>query len=401
MKRERLTETGRTPSEKPAISQPPKKGRAVDLFLDSGVFSAWARDTSLDIKKYAKYIERNKHLFECYATMDVIPGKFRQKRTTAEIENSAKGSYDNHQYLKGRGLKPIPIFHQGEQERWLEQYILDGEKYIGISTAKDLYNFEQRQWLDHIFTMLTDSKGVPYVKTHGFGITSIPLIMRYPWYTCDSTTWSLAAGYGLAFVPQMANALPDYQHLPIRIIMSGRKQSSWGAAVRQYEALVPFDKEWVDRWFAYVGTDAEKQRYLSSERRKVCLRYFTEFNEHYEVPPFAHRQGEGFGKFKPILKKDAPAMWPHMRIMMATMMYNGQFSQILNAANARNRLVSYWELMNRDDQLLENFVQHGITDINYTPRPARVDWKNETFTSQRRMKLLERIRSYDGQTEAD
>jgi hypothetical protein len=85
-----------------------------------------------------------------------------------------------------------------------------------------------------------------------------------------------------------------------------------------------------------------------------------------------------------------------MRVMMATMMHNGQFSQILNKAGARNRLVSYWEIMNRDEELLHKFVADGITDINYTPRPVRDDW-NETYLSHRSMMLLKRIKTYGSQ----
>jgi hypothetical protein len=299
--------------------------------------------------------------------------------------------------MKGRGLKPIPIFHQGESFRWLEQYIMDGESYIGISTAKDLRNSEQREWLDHVFTMITDDSGRPYVKTHGFGITNISLLLRYPWFTADSTTWSLAAGFGLVYVPAMNGSTPDYSTIPVRIIMSGRTQKAWSSAKRQYEALSPPDREWVDRWLGHVGITVEQARYMSSSRRAACLKYFVEFSQHYEIKPFEHRHGSGFDSPRTMdFTGKPPKMWSHMNIIMATMMHNGQFSQILNAAGARNRLVSYWEIMNRDEELLHHFVQHGITDLKYTPRAAAPIW-NETHTSQRRMKLLRRIQSYGTQ----
>jgi hypothetical protein len=109
------------------------------------------------------------------------------------------------------------------------------------------------------------------------------------------------------------------------------------------------------------------------------------------------------GLLDPLPKLDhlkAPKLWPRMRIMMATMMHNGQFSLILNKAGARNRLVSYWEILDRDEELLHNFVRDGITDIDYEPRPAREDWDNETYLSNRAMKHLERIQGY-GQEDLD
>ena len=44
----------------------------VDLFLDSGAFSAWNKGTSIDIKKYIKFIKKNEDLFTVYANLDVI-----------------------------------------------------------------------------------------------------------------------------------------------------------------------------------------------------------------------------------------------------------------------------------------------------------------------------------------
>lgn len=377
----------------------PPKERAVDLFLDSGVFSAWNRKTSLDIKAYCKFIERNASYLQCYATMDVIPGAFGEKRTRKDVEDSAKGSYDNQQFMRGRGLKPIPIFHQGESFEWLERYVQDGEDYIGISTAKDLRNSEQREWLDHVFTMITDKDGVPYVKTHGFGITNISFLLRYPFFTVDSTTWSLAAGFGLVYVPGMIAGVPDYSTIPVRVIMSGRHQKAWSSAKRQYEALNVSDREWVDAWLAHAGITHYQARYRSSARRAACLKYFVGFTDNHAVTPFNANFRHGTaGLLEPTnvlhhIDRKPQKMWPRMRIMMATMMHNGQFSQILNAAGARNRLVSYWEIMNRDEELLHKFVQHGITDLDYKPRPPAPVW-NETYMSNRTMKLLERIQGY-------
>jgi hypothetical protein len=377
------------------------KERAVDLFLDSGVFSAWNRKTSLDIKEYCNFIKRNESHLQCYATMDVIPGAFGQKRTQSDVDLSAKGSYDNQQVMKGRGLKPIPIFHQGEHERWLERYIKDGETYIGISTAKDLRNTEQKNWLDWVFSMITDAKGRPHVRTHGFGVTNISLLHRYPWYTADSTTWSLAAGFGLIYVPRINDNTPDYQSIPMRIITSGRTQKAWSSAKRQYEALNREDLAWVERWMKHAGVTHEEVRHKSSMRRLACLKYFNEFGLHHEIKPFIEHRVKRTGLLEPLLdlhiETKAPPLWPRMRVMMATMMHNGQFSQILNKAGARNRLVSYWEIMNRDEELLHKFVADGITDINYTPRPARDDWENETYLSHRSMMLLKRIKTYGSQ----
>lgn len=410
-KRERLIES-RTPAKAPATTQGPKAERKVNLFLDSGVFSAWSRahvadlepalkdkvKRVLNVKGYAKFIKRNEHLLTAYATMDEIPGVFGTRRTQAQVESSAKKSYDNQQTLKSLGCKPIPIFHQGESFSWLERYVRDGEPYVGIATIKDTTALEQREWLDRAFSVITDSKGCPLVKTHGFGITNISLLWRYPWFTVDSTTWSLAAGFGLIYVPGIDdNHVPDYSRIPLRIITSGRTQAAWSSSKRQYEALNRVDLAWAKRWLKYVGITQEEARYKSASRRLACVKYFVEFSEHYKIKPFEYRLRSN-GLLDPLPDMSSmtpPKLWPHMRVIMATMMHNGQFSMILNDANARDRLASYWEIIDRDEADLGKFVRDGITDINYKPRPPKHgDWENDTFISKRALQHLERIGNY-------
>lgn len=389
----------------------------VNLFLDSGVFSAWTRADDKDpavrdkvkrvqnLKGYAKFIKRNEHLLECYATMDTIPGEFGKARTQKQLDDAAKQSYDNQQELKSLGVRPIPIYHQGEPFEWLERYIRDGETYVGISTAKDTRNSDQREWLDYVFSMITDKKGRPLIRTHGFGITNISLLWRYPFFTADSTTWSLAAGFGLIYVPGITDeGVADYSHLPLRIITSGRTQKAWSSAKRQYEALNPVDLHWVQKWLKYVGITQEEARYKSSSRRRACLKYFVEFSQHYDILPFSddfrHRKLSLLDPMPDFSDLKAHKPWKNMRVMMATMMHNGQFSMILNDAEAANRLVSYWEIIDRDEDDLARFVRDGITDVNYKPRPARQDWTNDTFISKRALQHLERINGY-GQEDID
>jgi|SRR5262252_6628889 len=40
---------------------------------------------------------------------------------------------------------------------------------------------------------VTDDKGWPLRKLHGFGVGALELIQRYPWYSVDSTSWLFAS----------------------------------------------------------------------------------------------------------------------------------------------------------------------------------------------------------------
>jgi hypothetical protein len=385
MKRERLD---------PVKPLPPGK-RPVELFMDSGVFPAWGRGQQIDIKAYCAFIKRNAAYLDCYASVDFIPGEFGKPVTREEVEFSAKLSYDNHQKMKGWGFTPIPIFHQGERFEWLERYLKDGEPYIGIATRKDLAGNVQREWLDHCFTMLTNADGIPFVKTHGFGITTISQLQRYPWWSSDSTTWALAAGFGLVYVPALsAKGELDFDAQPFRIIMSGRPQKAWSSAKRQYEGLNPAERAWVDMWLQHLGIDHFQARYDPICRRSACLKYFLGFAKNHHVIPFAENVRHGGGFFQSYQHKGKAKLgWERMVIYNSTHMANGQFSRIMTEADCKHRLISYWECMNKPDETLHRYVVQGTTDLFYKPRPPKIDWQDDRWLSHRRFKLLERIKA--------
>lgn len=377
----------------------------VRLFMDSGVYGAWSRGLTLDLKTYIAFIKHYQHLLFCYATMDQIPGRPQVARRKQDVVESAEAGYRNHQVMKDAGLKPIPIFHQGEPFSFLERYLKDGDTYIGLATAKDmpgdLSEYHQK-WLDEMFSIVTDAKGNPYVKTHGFGITKVQFMLRYPWYTCDSTTWSLAAGFGMIYVPAYKQGQPDFGALPTRVIMSGKKQESWSSASRQYDAMGPTQRAAIDDWIGRLGLKLTEVTNVSGARRTANIKYFNEFCESQVRKPFTHRTPVEVGKG---WKHDdvAPKMHTHMSVMFATMVANRGFSKLLMEAHGSNRLVSYFDLMplferKRDklDKMMENYVTLGTDNPDYVGKKVVAkDWRSEHYQSNRRMMLHRRLEQND------
>src|SRR5215510_8863381 len=109
----------------------------INLFLDSGAYSAWTKGQTIDVREYIKFIQAAAPWLSFYVNLDVIPGRADRVRTVADVEASAAQSYRNLQIMKDAGLRPIPVFHHGEHFRWLEKMLADGED-IGVSTAKNL-----------------------------------------------------------------------------------------------------------------------------------------------------------------------------------------------------------------------------------------------------------------------
>lgn len=163
------------------------------IFLDSGAFSAYTLGVELSVAEYCAYIERNRDILrvEDGAVMaSVLDG----------IGDPLK-TWGNQLEMEQRGCKPLPCFHAGEDERYLEHYVKN-YPYITLGGMVGSSTQSLAVWLDRMWeNYLTDGSGRPRCKVHGFGITSRPLMERYPWFSCDSSSWIQSAAFGAIETP--------------------------------------------------------------------------------------------------------------------------------------------------------------------------------------------------------
>ncbi|MFX1537630.1 MAG: hypothetical protein ACFFDI_25820 [Promethearchaeota archaeon] len=161
----------------------------VELFIDSGAFSAWSQKKEIDINAYISFIKENEHVIDLYANLDVI--------------GSAESTWENQCKMEQAGLNPIPCYHYGEDEKWIRRLLRRQYPFIALGGMVSISQSKQIQWLDNIFSKyLTDNDGMPNVKVHGFGITSFKLMFRYPWYSVDSTSWVVTGRLGSVYIPR-------------------------------------------------------------------------------------------------------------------------------------------------------------------------------------------------------
>lgn len=164
------------------------------VFLDSGAFSAFTLGVDIDIQVYCDYIKRNKDIIRVedgVVMASVLDGIGDPLQT-----------YRNQLTMEALGAKPLPCFHAGEDERYLEYYVQNYE-YITLGGMVGASTQQLMIWLDRIWDRyLTDGSGRPRLKVHGFGITAIPLMERYPWWSCDSSSWIQTASFGGIMTPQ-------------------------------------------------------------------------------------------------------------------------------------------------------------------------------------------------------
>ena len=164
-----------------------------NLMIDSGAFSVWTRGEEVNIELYAYFCERIKELFSSSiycVNLDVLPGRFGQRPTQEQVENSAEEGWKNMEYLESKGLKVIPVFHQHEDFKWLDK-MRNHCDYIGISPANDVSMKEKLNWLNKVFLIIKDT-----IKTHGFAVTSWQQLYKYPFFSVDSSSWTSSSRFG-------------------------------------------------------------------------------------------------------------------------------------------------------------------------------------------------------------
>lgn len=187
-----------------------------DLIMDSGAFSAWAKGIEIDLDAYIAFCLEYIDQITYVVNLDVIPAKPGQKNISQEeIERSASAGYRNAKRMMRAGIpkeKLIHVFHQNENFEWLEKMVEEFD-YIGLSPANDRTTQEKMVWLDSCMPYVTDSKGFPTVKFHGFAVTAHSLMMRYPWFSVDSASWCQQAGRGVAYVPPIRNGEYVYDEM--------------------------------------------------------------------------------------------------------------------------------------------------------------------------------------------
>lgn len=164
------------------------------LIIDSGAFSVWTKGRTINIQDYIRFCKEVKQVVPekvklHFVNLDVLPGKFGERPTIEQREESAIAGYTNLKIMQQEGITPIHVFHQHEDFKWLK-LIMKELPYIGISPANDVSMKEKMAWLDKVFTITRDK-----IKTHGFAVTSHNQILTYPFYSVDSSSWNAGARY--------------------------------------------------------------------------------------------------------------------------------------------------------------------------------------------------------------
>ena len=241
--------------------------------------------------KYAEFLLKYKDKIDTYVNLDVI---FNPEKTL-EVQEYFEKKYN---------LRPLPVIHFGEDHKYMKIYIDKGYDYIGIGgLGQEVTRETYTAWADPLFTNhICDENGYPKIKTHGFAMTSPVLLLRYPWYTVDSTTFVKNAAYGLIFVPQFRDGQWRYDLLPLRIFVTKRSQHH----KTNYIYLGDMQRELLRDYVTSAGFKIGVSTFEGDEeviqekgvindqgeRAKLNARYYLELQKHLKYPrKFYGRKG--------------------------------------------------------------------------------------------------------------
>lgn len=146
-----------------------------EAFIDSGAFSAASVKAKIDIDDYCEFIQNTGATI--YAGLDVI--------------GDAKATAKNIEYMERvHKLNPIPTFHMGSKLDDLAE--LMGYSYIALGGLVFSKNIEKH--CDAVWSYILREN--PKLKVHGFGLTNLEMMSRYPWYSVDSSSYKSCRRFG-------------------------------------------------------------------------------------------------------------------------------------------------------------------------------------------------------------
>lgn len=189
-------------------------------FIDSGSFTLWTKAKEFGIENncgewefydtdefyaylegYAAFVKKYHYGIDLCANVDVLP--FKSSGIPPKGKDSHTLSYRNLKLLEEMGITPVPVVHLfADINVWLRRYVEEGYPVIGLGGLVGSAMTENcRKWVDRCFNFVCPD-GKPVVKLHGFGISAHEYILRYPWYSVDSTTWTKLGAFGYIIVPK-------------------------------------------------------------------------------------------------------------------------------------------------------------------------------------------------------
>lgn len=273
------------------------------LIVDSGAYSASTRKGSkpINLQEYIAYLHRWKAVDPTmqYVNLDVIP---------TNGEDTGKLSYMNWREMRAQGLDPVPVFHANSDIKWLKKY-LDNTNYVAVGAIADVNTDKRMRALDKVFEdFFLDRNRMPKVRVHAMGVTSFPIMRRYPWFSVDSSSWIGIAMYGKIFGCHVKDGKWDYEKKPYQMNLSTKSDRKKKKGLH-LTTLAPAAQKTIERYVNDCGFKLGKSHFEGVEeivdergvsnnyydRSYINALFYARFLHTMRWPrAFGHRRPQGF-----------------------------------------------------------------------------------------------------------
>ena len=183
-----------------------KQGWQGKLLIDNGAFTVHRKGGSINIDEYIEWLNTNNDTIDYAIALDHIPGVWGTKRTYEELRDAPIKTWENYLYMVDKCTNPeklLPVFHQGEDFKYLTQIVnfkIKGNyvPYICISGNKELTNTQREGWYLECFNVIKKSNN-PNVKVHCLGSATLSNAVKFPMTSMDATSWIMTGATGGIF----------------------------------------------------------------------------------------------------------------------------------------------------------------------------------------------------------
>lgn len=250
----------------------------IDLFLDSGAFSAHTVGKPVSLDDYARFIQENGHHFRVKANLD-------------DIGDTGPKSWENWQELRRQGCDVFPVHHAADQDKYLEMILEvlmqekpDGTSFMALGGLVGAGREVLRTWLDYIWSkFLTNEDGTAKLRVHGFGLTDTELMFRYPWYSVDSSSWIMTGIFGGCI-------FYDGKRF-VKVVFSDESPDRYKIDGWHYSTMTAEQQRSVDALLEPMGVTAEQCAKHYSFRHLVNAQTFTNIEDMATPRTFFLQQG--------------------------------------------------------------------------------------------------------------
>lgn len=259
------------------------------LLVDSGAHSAHTKGIELDVDEYINFANEHMDKITLYVQVDKIPGIYRKPKTQKDWLEAPAISWENYKYMRSKSVdceKLVPVFHQGEDFKWLKNmcdYVFEDGKqipYIGLSPRGDVSLKDKYDFCAQCFSVIQKSSQ-PNIKTHAFGATSLSMLERLPFTSADSTTWVLVSAFGQVWIPTGITGFSVDDTVGVKLGVSKENMSHPTGTQTYWEQSAEVKKK-LDDYFESIGTNIEDLATSHSARALASAKFCQTWAANYE-----------------------------------------------------------------------------------------------------------------------